>query len=125
MNGGCPHPGGEWTYCFGCLVVYFGDLILGFFVGGESGEGGGVVGRMMIGDGMLSAVSGRRWCLMVVDAVVYNVWTAGGAVSFCGVGCRRAGADLVVVVGLVAAVSWRGHSPAEAAGCLLLSTPFL
>ena len=37
-----------------CLLVYFGDLILGFFVGGESGEGGGVVGRMMIGDSVIS-----------------------------------------------------------------------
>ena len=48
-----------WKYSFGCLVV-FGDLVLGFFGGGDSGEGGGVVGRMMIGDGVISAVCGLR-----------------------------------------------------------------
>ena len=48
-----------WKYSFGCLVV-FGDLVLGFFGGGESGEGGGVIGRMMIGDGVISAVCGLR-----------------------------------------------------------------
>ena len=52
-----------WKYCVGCLVVYLSDLILGFFVGGESGEGGGVVGRMMIGDGVISAV----WLALMSD----------------------------------------------------------
>ena len=57
---------------------------------------------------------------MLVGAVVCSVCSAGGDVS-SGVGCRRAGVDLVVVVvGLVAVV---GHSPAESAGCLLLSAP--
>ena len=55
---------------------------LAFFVGGESGEGGGVVGRTMVSDDVSSAVYGWRWCLMVVGAVVCSVWTAGGGVSF-------------------------------------------
>ena len=38
--------------------------------------------------------------------------------------CRRAGVVLVVG-GLLAAVGWRGHSPAEGAGCLLLSALLL
>ena len=67
------------------LVVYFGDLILGFFVGGESGEGGGVVGSMMVGEGVISAVCGWRWCLTVVGAVFCSVWMASGGVSFFGV----------------------------------------
>ena len=46
---------------------------------------------------------------------------SGGGVSFSGVGCRLAGVDLVVVIGdLLADLGWRGHSPAEGAGCLLL-----
>ena len=45
-----------WKYSFGCLVV-FGDLVFGFFGGGDSGEGGG---HMMIGDGVISAVCGLR-----------------------------------------------------------------
>ena len=49
-----------WKYCVGYLVVYFGELIRGFFVGRESGEGGGVIGSMMIGDGVISAVCGLR-----------------------------------------------------------------
>ena len=115
------HPDVQILFRLSCRVLR--DLILGFFVGGESGEEGGVVGRMMIGVGVFSAVCGLRWCLMVVDAVVCSVWTAGGNVSFSGVGCRRAGVDLVVGVGLVAAVGCRGHSPAEGAGCLPLSSP--
>ena len=37
-----------------------GDLVLGIFDGGDSGEGGGVVGLMMVGDGVISAVYGWR-----------------------------------------------------------------
>ena len=48
-----------WKYSFGCLVS-FGDLVLCFLQGGESGEGGGVVGHMMNGDGVVSAVCGLR-----------------------------------------------------------------
>ena len=50
-----------WKYSFGCLV-YICDLVLCFLVGGESGEGGGggLVVRMMIGDGVISAVCGLR-----------------------------------------------------------------
>ena len=61
---------------------------------------------------------------MVEGVVVCSVWTAGGGVSFSIVGCRRAGV-VMVVGGLLAAVGWRGHSPAEGAGCLLLSALFL
>ena len=63
---------------------------------------------------------------MVEGVDVCSVWTADGDVSFSGVGCRRAGVDLVVALGgLLAAVGWRGHSPAEGSGCLLLSALFL
>ena len=41
------------------------DLVLGFFDGGDAGEGGSVAGFIMIGDGVISAVCGLRWCLMV------------------------------------------------------------
>ena len=95
--------------------MYFGDLILG---------GGGVEGRMMIGEGVMSAVCGLRWCMTVLGAVVCSVWTDGGDVSFSGVGCQRTVVDIVVVVGLVAAVGWRGNSPAEGAGCLPLSVHY-
>ena len=65
-----------WKYCVGCLVLYFGDLILGFFGCGESREGGGVVGCMLIGDGLISVVCGLLWCLMVegVDVCSLDSW---------------------------------------------------
>ena len=61
---------------------------------------------------------------MVESVVVCSVWTAGGGVSFSIVGYRQAGVVLVVG-GLLAAVGWQGHSPAEGAGCLLLSALLL
>ena len=36
-----------------------GDFVLGFFVGGDSREGGGVAGLWMIGDGEIC----HRWSL--------------------------------------------------------------
>ena len=47
-----------WVEIFAVVVVVVGDLVLGFFVDGESGEVGDAVGRMMIGDGVISAVAG-------------------------------------------------------------------
>ena len=58
------------------------------------------------------------------DHVSGSVCVDGGDISLSMVGCLRAGVDLVVG-GLVAAAGWRGHSPAEGAGCLLLSALFL
>ena len=75
-----------------------GDLVLGFFDNGDSGEGGSAADFMMVGDGVISAVCGWRWCLMVVGAVICSVCTIGGAVSFSGVGCQRADVDLFVFV---------------------------
>ena len=103
-----------------------GDCILDFF-GGLTGEvdvaGGGLV---MIGDGWMVAVFRVRSCVMCCLGVSGSVCVGGGGISFSIVGCRRAGVDLFVgVVGLVAAAGWRGHSPAEGAGCLLLSALFL
>ena len=89
-----------WVGIFAVVVVVVGELVLGFSVRVES-AGGGVVGRMMVGNDVISAVCGWRWCLMVVGAVVCSVWVAGGGVS-SGIGCRRACVDLVV--DLVAAV---------------------
>ena len=37
-----------WKYCVGAVFVV-GDFVLGFFVGGDSGEGGGVADLCMIG----------------------------------------------------------------------------
>ena len=107
-----------------CLVVYFGDLILGFLVRGDSGEGG-VVGFWMMGDGVICAVYGGLGTVMVVGVAICSVYVAGGDVSFSDVvGCRHAGGgDLVVGGGgRLAAV---GHSPAEGAGSLLLSALIL
>ena len=39
-------------------MVIAGDLVLGFFDGGESGEEGGAAGFMMFGDGVISVVCG-------------------------------------------------------------------
>ena len=90
-----------------------------FLVAGEFEEGGNIVGRMMIGDDVISAVCGLRLCLMVELVNGCSIWTAGGEVS-SGVGCRRAGVDLVfVVISLLAVVGLQDHSPAESAGCLL------
>ena len=74
-----------WKYCIGCLVVYFGDLILGFLARGDSGEGGGVVGFWMMADGMICAVFGELGCVMVVGAVIWIVCRAAGGVFFSGV----------------------------------------
>ena len=107
-----------------CLVVYFGDLILGFLVRGDSGEGG-VVGFWMMGDGVICAVYGGLGTVMVVGVAICSVYVAGGDISFSDVvGCRHAGGgDLVVGGGgRLAAV---GHSPAEGAGSLLLSALIL
>ena len=41
-------------------MVVAGDLVLGSLVGGDSGERGGVVGFLMIGDGVICAVCGWR-----------------------------------------------------------------
>ena len=109
-----------WKYCVRCLVVYFGEFILAISACGDSGEGGGVVGFLMMGDAMICAVFGDLGSVMVVSAMIFSVFVAG--VSFSGVvGCRHAGGGGLVVRGgsHLAAVGWRGHLPAEgqAASC--------
>ena len=112
-----------WKYCLGAVFVV-GDFVLGFFVGGDSGEGGGVAGLCMIGEGVICAVFGGL-CTVMVAVSICNVCDAGGVVSFSGVvGCRLAG-GVVLVVGRLAGAGWRGHSPAGGVGPLLLSAPFL
>ena len=116
-----------WKYCVGCLLVYFGDFVLGLFARGTSGEGVGVAGFLMLEDGVSYAVCGGLETVMV-SGVISIICSAGGEVSFSGasrrtVGCA-VGVDLVGG-GRLAAVGWRGHSPAEGAGCLLLSALFL
>ena len=114
-----------WKYCMGAVFVA-GNFVLGFFVGGDSGEGGGgVAGLVMIGDGCIVAVFCVRSCVMCCLVVSCSVCVCGGDISLSIAGCRLAGVDLVVVGGLVAVAGWRGHSPAEGAGCLLLSALFL
>ena len=45
-----------WKYCVGAVFVV-GDFVLGFFVGGDSGEGGGVAGLCTIREGVISLSS--------------------------------------------------------------------
>ena len=112
-----------WKYCVGAVFVV-GDFVLGFFVGGDSGEGGGVAGLYMIGEGVICAVFGGL-CTMMVAVSICNVCDASGVVSFSGVvGCRLAG-GVGLAVGRLAGAGWRGHSPAGGVGRLLLSAPFL
>ena len=93
-----------WKYSFGYLVV-FGDLFLGFFGGGDSGEGGGVAGLCIIGEGVICAVFGGL-CTVMVAVSICNVCCAGGVVSFSGVvGCRLAG-GVSLVVGRLAGAGW-------------------
>ena len=81
----------------------------------------------MLGDGVSCAVCGGLGTVMVygVDSIICS---AGGEVSFSGASrrtvCCTVGDDLVGG-GRLAAVGWRGHSPAVGAGCLLLSALFL
>ena len=116
-----------WKYCVGCLVVYFGDFVLGLLARGVSGEGAGVAGFWMYGDGVSCAVFDGLVTVMVTGVLISSVCSAGGEVSFTGaVGSRFAvGVDLVIGGGRLAAVGWRGHSPAVGAGCLLLSALLL
>ena len=76
---------------------------------------------------MSCAVFGGLVTVMVSGVLISSVCSAGGEVSFSGaVGSRRAvGVVLVVGGGRLAAVGWQGHSPAEGAGCLLLSALLL
>ena len=115
-----------WKYCVGFLVVYFGDFVLGLLARGVSGERAGVAGFLMYGDGVSCAVFDGLVTVMISDVLISSVCSAGGEVSFSGaVGSRRAvGVDLVVG-GRLAAVGWWGHSPAEGAGCLMLSALLL
>ena len=41
-----------WKYCVDAVFVA-GDFVLGFFVGGDSGEGDSVAGLCMIGEGVI------------------------------------------------------------------------
>ena len=80
-------------------VFVAGDFVLGFFVGGDSGEGGGVAGLLMVGDGMICAVFGGLSTVMVVVVSIWSVCGAGGVVSFFGlVGVLEALVWLSVVV---------------------------
>ena len=82
-------------------------------------------GLVMIGNGWMVAVFCVRSCVMCCLVVSGRVCVGGGGISLSIVGCWQAGVDLVVVEGFVAPAGWRGHSPAEGAGCLLLSALFL
>ena len=98
------------------VAMAVGDCVRVFF-DGLSGVGGGVVGRMMVGAGSMIVVFCVRSCVMVDLVVSGRVCDGGGGVSFSTQGvCRRAGVDLVVVVGRRAGAGWRGHSPAGSVG---------
>ena len=72
-----------WKYRVGCLLVYFGDFVLVLLAGGISGEGDGVVGFLMLGDGVSCAVCGDLRTVMV-SGVISIICSAGGEVSFSG-----------------------------------------
>ena len=112
-----------WKYCVGCLFVYFGDFVLGLLARGVSGEGAGVTGFLMHGNGVSCIICGGPETVMV-SGVISSVCSAGGEGSFSRASGRTVGVDLVGG-GRLAAVGWRGHSPAEGAGCRLLSALFL
>ena len=65
-----------WKYCLGAVFVA-GDFVLSFFVGGDSGEGGGVAGLWMIGEGVVCAVFGGL-CTVMVAVSICSVCGAGG-----------------------------------------------
>ena len=108
------------------MLTLFGEETLLFFFGGLSGVGGGVVGLVMIGAGSMIAVFCVLSCVIVDLVVSGRICVDGGDVSFSWLGAGSVG--LVVVGGgggRLAAVCWRGHSPAGGVGRLLLSAPFL
>ena len=109
-----------WKYCVGCLVMYFGDFVLGLLARGVSGEGAGLAGFWMDGDGVSCAVFGGLVTVMVSGVLISSVCSAGGEISFSGAvsSWRAVGVNLVVGGGRLAAV-------AEGAGCLLLSALLL
>ena len=84
-----------WKYCVGCLFEYFGDFVLGLLARGVSGEGAGVAGFLMRGDGVSCAVFGGLVTVMVSGVLISNVCSAGGEVSFSGASRRTVGVDLV------------------------------
>ena len=78
---------------------------------------------MMIGDGWMVAVFCVRSCMMCGLGLSGSV-CAGDGVNFSWQdGGRRT--SVCLLVGLAAGAGWHGHSPAEGAGCLLLSALFL
>ena len=87
-------------------VFVAGDFVLRVFVGGDSGEGGGVAGLCMRGEGVICAVFGGL-CTVMVAVSICNVCGAGGVVSFSGVvSCRLAG-GVGLVVGRLVGAGWR------------------
>ena len=63
----------NWVDIFAVIaVVVANDLVLGFFIGSDSG-GGCDIGLLIVGDDVISAVGGWRWCLMVIGALLCSV----------------------------------------------------
>ena len=81
-----------WKYCVGCLFVYFGDFVLGLLARGVSGEGAGVTGFLMHGDGISCVVVLKQ---LVSGVLISSVCSAGGEVSFSGASRCTVGVDLV------------------------------
>ena len=88
------------------MLVYFGDFVLGLLAGGISGEGDGVAGFSMLGDGVSCAVCGGLVAVMV-SGVISIICSAGSEVSFSGASRRTVGCtvgDDLVGGGRLAAV---------------------
>ena len=107
------------------MLTLSGEETLLFFFGGLFGVGGGVVGLVMIGAGSMMAVFCVRSCVIVDLVVSSRICVDGGDVSFSWLGAGSVGLVVVGGGGRLAAVGWRGHSPAGGVGRLLLSAPFL
>ena len=101
------------------MLILSGEETLLFFFGGLSGVGGDVVG-LVIGAGSMMAVFCVR-SRVIVDLVVSGrICVDGGDVSFSWLGAGSVGLVVVGGGGRLAAVGWRGHSPAGGVGRLLL-----
>ena len=109
----------------GLLADAVGDCVFVFFFGGLSREADVAGGLVMIGNCWMMAVFCVRSCMMCNLGVSRSVCAGdGGVISFSWQGGgRRTGVCLLV--GLADEAGWRGHSPAEGAGCLLLLALFL
>ena len=115
-------------------VFVAGGFVLGFFVGGDSGEGGGVAGLCMRGEGVICAVFGGLCTVMVAVSICKNLWCwwyclllRRCRLSACWrrrSGCRTSGWSGLASHSPAGGGGWRGGGVGVGVGRLLLSAPF-